>query len=166
MPASWATSSALEYVPAANRSVSAPTGHGLKGRGRNATGVVRYDVGRPVAIRIQAARCLTAPDAAKRTLAVQLALPGPGLYKPGDAIGLVCPNDDRTVDALLTRLRLDGSMVRPGQRHRLGANPTLQLMRPLVVVARPTSAAAAPSGSPCRCSLCPRRPSVRRARAG
>ena len=44
-------------------------------------------------------------------MAVQLELPSPGLYKPGDAIGLVCPNDDVTVDALLARLRLDGTKV-------------------------------------------------------
>ena len=66
---------------------------------------------RPVPITVRAARCLTAPDAEKRTLAVQLELPSAGLYKPGDAIGLVCPNDDVTVDALLARLRLDGTKV-------------------------------------------------------
>ena len=67
---------------------------------------------RPCRVAITAARCLTSPTAMKRTLAVRFALPPDGAYQPGDAIGVVCPNDAATVDALLARLRLDGSRVR------------------------------------------------------
>ena len=71
---------------------------------------------RPVAVQIVAARCLTAPDAAKRTLAVQVALGPDAAYGAGDAVGVVCPNDASTVDALLNRLGLLDRQV----RHALG----------------------------------------------
>jgi sulfite reductase alpha subunit-like flavoprotein len=86
---------------------------------------------------------LTAADAAKRTLAVQLELPPGATYRPGDAIALVCPNDDAMVDALLARLGLDGHQgvtvaLRDVPEAAVGAlrcGPTIDQRRPTQTMA-------------------------------
>lgn len=57
---------------------------------------------------LRAARCLTTVDAVKRTLHVELALPeGKEVYfEPGDAFGIVAPNEEGLVKAVAARLGL------------------------------------------------------------
>ncbi|XP_052807093.1 methionine synthase reductase-like isoform X2 [Mya arenaria] len=51
---------------------------------------------------------LTHPTAVKKTLAVELDISDSGIeYQPGDAISVICPNDAKEVDMLLTRLGLE-----------------------------------------------------------
>ncbi|CEP19558.1 hypothetical protein [Parasitella parasitica] len=48
--------------------------------------------------------CLTAPDAVKRTLEVELDVGQDNLFEPGDAFGVLAPNDEELVEAILNRL--------------------------------------------------------------
>ncbi|KAL5010026.1 hypothetical protein ScPMuIL_012331 [Solemya velum] len=51
------------------------------------------------------ARTLTRHDAVKKTLCLTLDLHESGIqYEPGDALSVICPNDEKEVDHLLTRL--------------------------------------------------------------
>ncbi|KAI8639847.1 hypothetical protein BD408DRAFT_370910 [Parasitella parasitica] len=48
--------------------------------------------------------CLTAPDAVKRTLEVELEIGQDNQFEPGDAFGVLAPNDEELVEAILNRL--------------------------------------------------------------
>ncbi|KAI8373390.1 hypothetical protein EDC96DRAFT_605898 [Choanephora cucurbitarum] len=50
--------------------------------------------------------CLTAPDAVKRTLEIELDVGEDMHYEPGDAFGVLAPNDERLVEAVLNRLKI------------------------------------------------------------
>ncbi|ORX62182.1 riboflavin synthase domain-like protein [Hesseltinella vesiculosa] len=53
------------------------------------------------------ARCLTTDDAVKRSLLVELAVENELTFEPGDAFGIVAPNDEQLVHALVLRLAPD-----------------------------------------------------------
>ncbi|OAC99016.1 hypothetical protein MUCCIDRAFT_149090 [Mucor lusitanicus CBS 277.49] len=50
--------------------------------------------------------CLTAPDAVKRTLEVELDIGEDNHFEPGDAFGVLAPNDEELVEAILNRLNI------------------------------------------------------------
>jgi methionine synthase reductase len=50
--------------------------------------------------------CLTADDAVKRTLELELDIGDETNFEPGDAFGVVAPNDEGLVEAVLTRLNI------------------------------------------------------------
>jgi methionine synthase reductase len=50
--------------------------------------------------------CLTAPDAVKRTLEVELDVGEDSHFDPGDAFGVLAPNDEELVEAVLNRLNV------------------------------------------------------------
>lgn len=50
--------------------------------------------------------CLTAPDAVKRTLEVELDIGEDSHFDPGDAFGVLAPNDEELVEAILNRLNV------------------------------------------------------------
>lgn len=50
--------------------------------------------------------CLTAPDAVKRTLEVELDVGEDNHFDPGDAFGVLAPNDEELVEAVLNRLNV------------------------------------------------------------
>lgn len=50
--------------------------------------------------------CLTAPDAMKRTLEVEIEIDNDLHYEPGDAFGVIAPNDEALIDAILHRLSI------------------------------------------------------------
>lgn len=61
--------------------------------------------------QIASAQCLTAPEAFKRTLLVTLKLDENWVKSlaPGDAVGIISPNSDQTVSAVLQRLSIADS---------------------------------------------------------
>ncbi|KAI8380043.1 hypothetical protein BD560DRAFT_347632 [Blakeslea trispora] len=50
--------------------------------------------------------CLTAPDAVKRTLEIELDVGDNMHYEPGDAFGVLAPNDEGLVEAVMDRLKI------------------------------------------------------------
>ncbi|KAL9546228.1 hypothetical protein MBANPS3_006765 [Mucor bainieri] len=50
--------------------------------------------------------CLTAPDAIKRTLEVELDVGEDTHFEPGDAFGVLAPNDEELVESILNRLNI------------------------------------------------------------
>lgn len=50
--------------------------------------------------------CLTAPDAVKRTLEVELDVGEETHFEPGDAFGVLAPNDEELIEAILNRLSI------------------------------------------------------------
>lgn len=50
--------------------------------------------------------CLTAPDAVKRTLELELDVGEETHFEPGDAFGVLAPNDEELIEAILNRLSI------------------------------------------------------------
>ena len=72
---------------------------------RPATDYHRYS---PFVAKITGAQCLTAEDAVKRCLFLEMDISGMDWnYKAGDSVGIFCPNNDDMVTALLQRLNVD-----------------------------------------------------------
>eukprot|EP00124_Ichthyophonus_hoferi_P000060 Ihof_evm13s2 gene=Ihof_evmTU13s2 len=66
-----------------------------------------YDMHHPFKSCILSCKRLTAQDAVKKTLQMELDLHGSGIdFQPGDAFGVLCENDYREVNLLLTQLGL------------------------------------------------------------
>lgn len=79
-----------------------------------------YTASSPFKSRITSSRFLTSKDSLdKKVLELDLDVTGLGWeFGPGDAVGIVCPNPEELVVALLKRLGVDGTRVieiRPGQ---------------------------------------------------
>ncbi|KAJ0394625.1 hypothetical protein P43SY_006462 [Pythium insidiosum] len=69
-----------------------------------------YSSTQPYVAKIHSARYLTKPQSERKVLYVELDISGAKMpFKPGDSIGVKCPNRTRDVDALLERLELDGA---------------------------------------------------------
>lgn len=66
-----------------------------------------YNLQNPYMAKIVDVRVLTAESAQKKVMHIALSIKGSGIkYNPGDAIGVICENDPKVVDALLDRLGL------------------------------------------------------------
>lgn len=50
--------------------------------------------------------CLTAPDAMKRTLKVEIEIGNDAHFEPGDAFGVIAPNDEELIESILHRLSI------------------------------------------------------------
>lgn len=62
----------------------------------------------PFIATIKAVKCLTSPEAQKRTLLMQLDVGGADwTYEPGDSFGILCPNEPGLVLAICNRLELN-----------------------------------------------------------
>jgi len=72
-----------------------------------------YTKDKPFMATILRARILTSPEALKTVYHVELSLgQGSGFnLRPGDSIGILCPNTDRLVTGLLRRLSVDGDRL-------------------------------------------------------
>ncbi|GLD92694.1 hypothetical protein PINS_up001273 [Pythium insidiosum] len=69
-----------------------------------------YSSTSPFLAKICSARYLTKPASERKVLYLELDISGAKMpFKPGDSIGVKCPNRERDVDALLERLELDGA---------------------------------------------------------
>ncbi|KAI8060825.1 hypothetical protein BC940DRAFT_311187 [Gongronella butleri] len=54
-------------------------------------------------------RCLTSKDALKRSLLIELTVDNDLAFEPGDAFGVIAPNDEKLVHALILRLTANAS---------------------------------------------------------
>ncbi|GAN07784.1 methionine synthase reductase [Mucor ambiguus] len=92
--------------------VSVPVAKVTKLEGQKAedfSGKVPDFVSTPVPITyapVTMVSCLTAPDAVKRTLEVELDVGEDNHFEPGDAFGVLAPNDEELVEAILNRLNI------------------------------------------------------------
>uniref|UniRef100_K3X218 Methionine synthase reductase n=1 Tax=Globisporangium ultimum (strain ATCC 200006 / CBS 805.95 / DAOM BR144) TaxID=431595 RepID=K3X218_GLOUD len=72
----------------------------------------KYSSTQPFVAKVAAARYLTASHSERKVLGLDIDITGSGLkYTPGDSIGIKCPNREEDVNALLTRLELNGSKL-------------------------------------------------------
>jgi methionine synthase reductase len=78
-------------------------------RGEDLSGNVPEFVSTPVPITyapVTMVSCLTSLDAVKRTLEVELDIGQENHFEPGDAFGVLAPNDEELVEAILNRLSI------------------------------------------------------------
>lgn len=75
--------------------------------------VTPYTREHPYKAQIVAAQCLTSKMALKRTLKLTLELNDPSLqgYLPGDAFGLICPNDPELIHSIIDHLGLQADLL-------------------------------------------------------
>lgn len=67
-----------------------------------------FDARHPSVAKLTRTACLTTSDAYKRTLFLEMYISEmKWSFEPGDAVGILCPNEERLVRAVIQRLRLD-----------------------------------------------------------